>query len=73
MIRQVGRTARIRPLKDDLVIGINDSTKQIVYYSDEPSSAALGLPKAVLEENDSLTLRSDLLDCHVDVCSPEVR
>lgn len=26
----------------------------------------------VLQEHGELQLRSDLLDCHVDVCSPEV-
>ena len=26
----------------------------------------------VLSEHESMTLRSDLLDCHVDICSPEV-
>ena len=26
----------------------------------------------VLSEHESMTLHSDLLDCHVDICSPEV-
>ena len=26
----------------------------------------------MLSEHESMTLRSDLLDCHVDICSPEV-
>ena len=73
LFRRVGRSARTRPVSDDLVVGISDQTKQIVYFSDEPGEGLLKVPNQVLKDHaGGLSLHSDLLDCHIDICSPEV-
>ena len=43
-----------------------------LFFSDDASDATLRLPQLMLQEHEALTLHSDLLDCHVDICSPEV-
>ena len=47
LYKQVGRCARARPLADDLIVGLDDNTNQIVFYSDDPADALLKLPNGV--------------------------
>ena len=55
------------------MVGVADATQQIVYYSDEVQDPLLKVPNMVLLDHPGgVTLHSDLLDCHVDICSPEV-
>ncbi|CAN0388664.1 unnamed protein product, partial [Ectocarpus fasciculatus] len=48
------------------------ATQQIVLFQNNMEEACLDVNPIFLEEHGELQLRSDLLDCHVDVCSPEV-
>ena len=60
-------------MRDDAVVGVADGSQQIVYYSDDVKDPLLGVPNTVLLDHPGgVTLHSDLLDCHVDICSPEV-
>ena len=47
LYQKVGRCARARPFADDLIVGLDDQTHQIVFYSDDPADALLKLPNGV--------------------------
>ncbi|GMG16501.1 unnamed protein product [Phytophthora fragariaefolia] len=62
----------VRPLADELVVGLDAQTSQLVLYEDDPQQRSARLATLFLEDHAQLALRSDLLDCYIDVCSPEV-
>ncbi|GMF15313.1 unnamed protein product [Phytophthora lilii] len=62
----------VRPLDDELVVGVDAATSQLVLYEDDPEQRSTRLATLFLEDHAQIALRSDLLDCYIDVCSPEV-
>jgi len=72
VLKEVGPAAAVRPVADDLVVGLDARTGQVVHFEDDPAKAGARVPFGILVEHPELELRGDLMDCHVDVCSPEV-
>lgn len=64
--------ASVRSLSDELIVGIDAQTQQIVLYEDDPQKRSTRLATVFLEDHAQLNLRADLLDCYIDICSPEV-
>ncbi|TYZ57102.1 hypothetical protein PybrP1_005896 [[Pythium] brassicae (nom. inval.)] len=62
----------IRPLTDELIVGVDSATSQIVLYEDDPAKRATRLATIFLEAHAQVALRSDLMDCFIDICSTEV-
>lgn len=65
-------STNIRPLTDELIVGIDSTTSQIVLYEDDPAKRSTRLATIFLEDHAQISLRSDLMDCYIDICSPEV-
>lgn len=65
-------STNIRPLTDELIVGIDSATSQIVLYEDDATKRATRLATIFLEDHAQIALRSDLMDCYIDICSPEV-
>lgn len=65
-------STNIRPLTDELIVGIDSTTSQIVLYEDDPAKRSTRLATIFLEDHAQIALRSDLMDCYIDICSPEV-
>eukprot|EP00606_Chrysophyceae_sp_TOSAG23-5_P000126 GSChrysophyteH2.ASY1.ANO1.1599.1 assembled CDS len=57
---------------DDLVVGFDKNTAQITYFSDNYKQRNARLPLQLLADHPSTVLRTDLLDTHIDICSPEM-
>ncbi|XP_071692880.1 translation initiation factor eIF2B subunit epsilon-like [Rutidosis leptorrhynchoides] len=59
---------------DELIMAIDPSTKQLLYYEDKGDdvNGTLTLDKSFLAESPSLSLQNDKQDCYIDICSPEV-
>lgn len=56
---------------------LDKSNDRCLYYQDIPLAGskhktALSIDPELLEDVDEFTLRNDLIDCHVDICSPLV-
>jgi translation initiation factor eIF-2B subunit epsilon len=72
----------LRNFDDDLVVAMNAETKQLLLYEvdegepDEDNegeiSLKLGKEARFFIEHPKLEIRHDLLDCHIDICSPEM-
>ncbi|KAG6610868.1 translation initiation factor eIF-2B subunit epsilon [Phytophthora cinnamomi] len=71
-LRPSSGASQVRPLADELVVGVDAATSQLVLYEDEPQQRSTRLATLFLEDHAQLALRSDLLDCYIDVCSSEV-
>lgn len=69
---QITRQTRLGT--DELVMAINPSSKQLLYYEDKAGDhkETLTLDKILLIENPSISLQNDKQDCYIDICSPEV-
>lgn len=65
-------STNIRPLDDELIVGVDSTTSQIVLYEDDPAKRSTRLATIFLEDHAAISLRSDLMDCYIDICSPEV-
>jgi translation initiation factor eIF-2B subunit epsilon len=71
-MQRASGNASVRALGDELVVGIDAQTSQIVLYEDDPQKRSTRLATVFLEDHAQLSLRADLLDCYIDICSPEV-
>lgn len=61
-----------REYTDDLVVAMNHSTQQILSFDNNMNRGTFGIGLDLLEEHAQMDFRYDLLDCNIDICSPEV-
>eukprot|EP00981_Chlorochromonas_danica_P012587 scaffold5178_cov229-Ochromonas_danica.AAC.3 len=66
------RCAPARPILDDLVVGMNRRSGQIVLFEDSFQNPSVSLSTELLADCPDLVLCPNLLDCNVDICSPEL-
>ncbi len=62
-----------RSLEDDSVVVIDPTNGQLLHLENERDEKSVNLDVDVFGEHASVQFRYDLLDCRIDVCSPEVR
>jgi translation initiation factor eIF-2B subunit epsilon len=72
VLKQIQKSSGIRPLSQDLVIAQDRHTQQLLLFDNEISKTSVKIPLEVLEAHPGLRLRTDLLDCQIDICSPEL-
>jgi len=66
-------TNRIQPLNEELVLVLNSKTKQILKYENNLESKRLLLSDSELfNDHPVIEIRNNLLDCYIDICSPEM-
>lgn len=63
---------RTRSLDDDLVVAVDRDTSQLLVFSNEPDESGVEIDKTLIEDCNALQVRYDLMDTHIDICSPEV-
>ena len=70
----MGYEASVHPREEDLVVGLDKGSDQLVVYDDEAEEPGVEVALALLKEEGhaELVLRNDLMDTHIYVCSPEV-
>lgn len=82
-MKQVGATdvsqtgmanyASIRPNTEDLVVGLDPSQdNRILVYDDHNSQRSVPVPCSFFTAHPQIDMRCDLLDCGIDICSPDV-
>ena len=72
VLKQVNYQARVKPVIDDLVIALDSSSQQILLFDNNIHHSEIEMPLEVIAAHPSLTFYKDLLDCHIDICSPEL-
>jgi len=72
VLKQVQGSAAIKPVMDDLIVALDRNTSQLVYFEDNVRSSTIRLPIEIMKEHSNIYFANDLLDCHIDICSPEL-
>ena len=71
VLKPVQRGAGAKPITDDLVVAQDRSTGQLLLFEDAYKKSSVGIPLEILKEHPGMVIRTDLLDCHVDICSSD--
>lgn len=72
VLKQIQKHSGLRPLSQDLVIAQDRNTQQLLLFDNDISKKKISLPLEILESHPGLRIRTDLLDCQIDICSPEL-
>eukprot|EP01132_Coremiostelium_polycephalum_P001071 gene1071-1357_t len=72
VFKQASPSHRTRSKQDDPVIGIDHDTLQLLCYENSVRENKIKLSTKMFKKHPSIQLRYDLIDCHIDICSPEV-
>jgi translation initiation factor eIF-2B subunit epsilon len=65
--------ASIRANTEDLVVGLDPShANRIMVYDDHNAERSVSVPCSFFASHPQIDMRSDLLDCGIDICSPDV-
>lgn len=70
-LKAVQKNASVVPVLDDLVVAMDRDSNQILMFDNDVTSKTVRIPLEVMADHPGVDLRTDLLDCHVDICSPE--
>jgi len=75
-LRKVGAETRESRYGDsNLTVAMNAESGQIVHYEEHGSGhvnvPAMALDASLFGEMENVRVRTDLMDCHVDICAPE--
>ena len=72
-MRQVQRQGvGVRPLSDDLVVALDRHSSQLLLFDSAISSPSVSMPLEIFAAHPNMAIRTDLLDCQIDICSPEL-
>lgn len=72
LFKQQNVHSSLRPLESDLVVAKDSDTDQIVLYDDHLTHSHVDLPTVFFKEHSEIQFHYDLLDCHIDICSPDI-
>ncbi|KAL7267853.1 translation initiation factor eIF-2B epsilon subunit, GEF [Rhizina undulata] len=74
ILREAGSAHRTKARGETGVFVIDNESKRCVHYSELRSSeeTKILLPPELTKEHSELQIRNDLIDCSVDICSPDV-
>ena len=62
----------MRSPEDDLIVGMNPRSHELIVYSNDVTSDSLLLPLHSLQRHEAARLRYDLVDAHIAVCGAGV-
>lgn len=71
VLKEVQLDTAARPVLDDLVVAMDSDNAQILLFNNTWQKDAVTLPLEIVDEHPSMVLHTNLLDCHIDICSPE--
>lgn len=76
VLEQAAPQHRTRPHYDPAVFILDKKTNRCLYYQGIPAingaRTSVNVDPEMLEGVDEFVVRNDLIDCHVDICSPHV-
>lgn len=72
VLKNVQKTAGAKPILDDLVVAMDRSSSQILIFEDSNKKKNVRIPLELMADRTALSFHTNLLDCNVDICSPEL-
>eukprot|EP01035_Chromulina_nebulosa_P024030 gene24030-31207_t len=72
VLKNVQKTAGAKPILDDLIVAMDRGSSQILVFEDSHKKQDVRIPLELMMDRTGLSFHTNLLDCHVDICSPEL-
>lgn len=72
VLKQIQKYSGVRALSQDLIVAQDRYTQQLLLFDNDISKKDIKIPLEILESHPGLRIRTDLLDCQIDICSPEL-
>mmetsp|Transcript_1218 Transcript_1218/g.1986 ORF Transcript_1218/g.1986 Transcript_1218/m.1986 type:complete len:748 (-) Transcript_1218:122-2365(-) len=72
VMKQVEPRTDVRPICDDLVVAYDRHTSQLLLFDSDVCKDGVEISTDILRSSPGLRIRTDLLDCQIDICSPEL-
>lgn len=72
VFKSVASDSHVKPIHDDLTVAMDSKTNQILLFDNSINQDFLHMPQEIIDDHPAVKFRTDLLDCHIDVCSPEL-
>lgn len=69
-MKKMSSQSKVRPVRDDLVVAMDKNTSQLLLFNDQIGKSSVTIPVEIMLEHPQVEIHTDLLDCHVDICSP---
>ena len=63
---------RTRTRDDDCLVALAASTGRLLHLQRTGNRRRVAMPLAIFDDREAVSVRYDVLDCHVSVCSPQV-
>ncbi|KAH6937485.1 hypothetical protein HPB50_000752 [Hyalomma asiaticum] len=70
--RKVPPWHRCRCREDDCAVALNPETGKLLHHIKTSTTSKCDFPLSIFQEHSRVSLRHDLQDCHLAVCSPHV-
>eukprot|EP01133_Synstelium_polycarpum_P012112 gene12112-14168_t len=71
VFKQASPSHRTRSKQDDIVVGFDRQSQELLCYENTKKNM-IKLASDLFGKHPSVQIRYDLIDCHIDICSPEV-
>lgn len=72
VLKKIQANAPVKPLLDDLLVGLDANSDQMLLFDNNLTHSNIHMPLEILNDHPALRFHTDLLDCHIDICSPEL-
>jgi translation initiation factor eIF-2B subunit epsilon len=72
LLLMMGTGHRTRSVDDDTMIAVSPISNELLLYESNPDEAVFDVPASLLRKNADVMFHFDLMDCQIDICSPEV-
>lgn len=76
VLREAGPNDRLRSKRRKPVFVVDPNTERCLHYEEtgfgSGGSQCVSIDPIVLKEHQDLEVRGDLVDCHIDICTPDV-
>lgn len=76
VLREPGLTHRVRSQGRKPVFVVDPNTERCLHYEEtgsrSGSSHCVSIDPSTLEDHKQIEIRGDLIDCHIDICTPDV-
>jgi NDP-sugar pyrophosphorylase family protein len=63
---------RSRANEDDTIVALNPASGKLLYYGNDRRQSSVEVELKMFQEHPSVQFRYDLIDCHIDICAPQV-
>ncbi len=70
-LKRVNKFSTTKPALDDLIVALDKRSSQLLQFDNHLNTNLLSIPLDLMEQHGDMVFETNLLDCHIDICSPE--